>query len=239
VNLYRLLPSHFLRFTGSGQRSTPNDNATLILGFARIGEKFRFEMGNVVIQLLELVRKCVRLGLVARCMLVIKEGTRSGRPISGARRNLMTRHDRWGVGGNGRGVVAGRLGRWLRLRRWLPRLSCGERYRVMLSWIEKLPTLRFVAIVSRRVCGGSRRIRARCGLGRHLWLGGAPHRDWICIGVKQLGLVVFVHGHVCRGGLLSRGESEGSREFARVWLDLSYKHRRRRLPGRGLGPARR
>ena len=57
---------------------------------AEIGEKFRFEMGNVAMQLLELVRKRVRLGLVARFVLVIKEGNRRRRPISGARRKCKT-----------------------------------------------------------------------------------------------------------------------------------------------------
>jgi hypothetical protein len=72
VILDRLLPSHFLHFIGSGRRSTLYDNATLILGFARIRKKLRFEMGNVAIQLLELVRERVRLGLVPRFVLVIK-----------------------------------------------------------------------------------------------------------------------------------------------------------------------
>ena len=127
-----------------------------------------------------------------------------------------------GVRGHGRdgGVVAGRL--WRRFSR----LGCGERYRVVLSRIEKLAMLRCVAIVPGGVCGLSRGIGAPCGLGRRLGLGGAAHRDWICVWVEEFALL-FSYGCVCVWwGFWGGGKFEDAGELARVWLGPTYKHRR-------------
>jgi hypothetical protein len=137
-----------------------------------------------------------------------------------------------GVGRNGRNgsIVTGRL--WRRFSR----LGCGERYGVVLSWIEKLPMLGCVAIMPGGIWGLSRSIGAPRRLGR-LGLGGAAHRDWVCIWVEELALL-FNHGYVW-WGFWSGGKFEDARELARVWLGPTYKHRRWRLAGGVLRPARR
>lgn len=81
--LNQLLLSRFL-FIGSGRLATLNDDTVLILRFARSGEKFR-QMRDIAIKLLQLVRKRIRLGLVAR-FVVIKNRRRRRRSICRARR---------------------------------------------------------------------------------------------------------------------------------------------------------
>lgn len=214
--LDRFLPSGFLRFIGSSRSATLDDYTTLVLGFARIRKKSRLQMGNIAIQLLELIRKRIRLGLVTRFM--IKNGRRRRRSVGGTGREGETRRDDGlGVRGNGGGVVARRL--WRRF----PRLGCGERYGVVLSRVKKLPMVRCAAIiVLRRVSGRSWGIRAPCGLGRrHLGLDGAAHRDGIRIGVEELALLFAAAvwcGHDVGGRFLRGGESQDSRELARVGL---------------------
>jgi hypothetical protein len=59
-----------------------NDDTVLVLRFARISEKLRLEMGDIAIKLLQLVRKRIRLGLVAG--FVIKDRRRRGRSVGRA-----------------------------------------------------------------------------------------------------------------------------------------------------------
>ena len=155
--LDRFLPSSLLRFFASCRCGALDDNTALVLGFARIGEDLRLEEGDVAIKLLELGRKSVRLGLVAR--LVIEYGRRGGRSIGGAGRERETgRHDRVRVRrGGGHGCVIAR-GLW----RLFPRLCCGERDGVVFPRVEELPVLRCVAMSGGGLCRGSRSVRAPC-----------------------------------------------------------------------------
>ena len=218
----RFLPSCLLRFFASRRWTTLDNNTTLVLGFARIGEDLRLEERDVAIKLLELCRKGVRLGFVAR--LVIKYGWGRGGTIGGAGRERETgRYERRCVGRGGRhgGVIA--RGLW----RLFPRLCCGERDGVVFPRVKELPVLRCVAM-SRGLCRGSRSVRAASGFGRRLGLSCGPtHGDRICVGIKQLPLV-FVRRCV-RGGLLGGRKLEGSRELDGVRLGSDYM-RWRRLP---------
>jgi hypothetical protein len=91
VFLDRVLPSGFLQFIGSSRCATLNDYATLVLGFARISEKSRLQMGDIAIKLLQLIRERIRLGLIAR--FVIKYRRRRGRSIGGTGRERETRRN--------------------------------------------------------------------------------------------------------------------------------------------------
>jgi hypothetical protein len=85
VIVNQALPSRFLRIIGSGRWDTLYDDTVLILRFARISEKFRLQMGDIAIKLLELHRKRIRLGLIVG-FVVIKNRRWRGGSICRARR---------------------------------------------------------------------------------------------------------------------------------------------------------
>lgn len=74
------LPSGFLRIIGPDRWATLNDNTILILRLARISEKFRLQMRDIAIELLQLVRERIRLWLIAG-LVVIKNRRRRGRSV--------------------------------------------------------------------------------------------------------------------------------------------------------------
>ena len=65
VIVKQALPSRSSHFIVSGRWDTLDDDTVLLLRFAQISEKFCLQMGDIVIKLRQLVRKCIRLGLVA------------------------------------------------------------------------------------------------------------------------------------------------------------------------------
>jgi hypothetical protein len=84
VILNQTFPSRLLRIIGPGRWPTLNDNTVLLLRFSRVSEKFRLQMGDIAIKLLKLIRKRIRLGLVAGT--VIKDQRWRGGPVCRARR---------------------------------------------------------------------------------------------------------------------------------------------------------